>query len=401
MKNCLTLWIVASLCLSCSKANQLDLPSKLASSKISSSPESEIKFQRLSGEYKFEGKFSKLPDAGKASHPYWSDSTWPNFLGGIAWRWNDPNNGKNLMEREPITMAQVKSMTLEERKKLSPAEKYDAYMGWLGLGGTDWTMRQIFEQEEPWAGICDGWTSAVINFPEPAPITLEGPGGIVIPFGSSDVKALLSFHMKSGVALGEMGMEKGFESPDFDLAIETQNKLMISIGNDCNEDQEKNSCDDVTPKMFHLSLGNLIGIQGDGFGIDVNSDFRKYFQPVYSYELKKTEIKRSPLETVYAIEASVTTAVDLTEKFELEEMDFSNPEHFEFSMPSFFPRISTGTNRLQTLKYQYELTVDAGDTIVDGRWISKNRPDIIFKQKKIHEWKGHFSGLKQIYRVAP
>ena len=47
--------------------------------------------------------------------------------------------------------------------------------------------------EPAWAGYCHGWAPAANRFEEPLPVTVRNADGVEIPFGSSDVKALLTY----------------------------------------------------------------------------------------------------------------------------------------------------------------------------------------------------------------
>jgi hypothetical protein len=42
-------------------------------------------------------------------------------------------------------------------------------------------------------GLCHGWAPASITYAEPKPITVTNADGITIPFGSSDIKAQLTY----------------------------------------------------------------------------------------------------------------------------------------------------------------------------------------------------------------
>ena len=58
------------------------------------------------------------------------------------------------------------------------------------------TFRIKFENRPTtpaWQVYCHGWTAASIAFEEPAPILVTNPDGLRIPFGSSDIKALLTY----------------------------------------------------------------------------------------------------------------------------------------------------------------------------------------------------------------
>jgi hypothetical protein len=356
-------------------------------------------FVTFAAKHNFIFNLSSLPESGTADHIYWSDSNWPSYLGGISWRWNDPSAAR-LDKRPEITRKQVEHMSMVERAKLSPAEKYDAFMGWFGAGSTDWASRlEFLADEEPWAGICGGWSSAVINFAEPAPVTVRGPSGIEIPFGSSDVKALLSMHMENGVLAGELGVERGFEIPDIDDATEVFAELMLGVGKDCDISEDPATCEDVSPAMFHLTLANIVGIAHDGFVLDVKTDKRRYYQPVYSFKAEKQAQTKHGDTVTIRYNTEVTTAVDLAEKAFTGDFDYSNPNNFSFTVPRFEPNISGGHNAMTTRVFSYELTISRGGDIVSSKWLSTERPDSFFKMKKIDAFKGHFRGLAEIYRA--
>lgn len=44
-----------------------------------------------------------------------------------------------------------------------------------------------------WLTICLQWAPASMFFKQPNPVTITSPDGIKVPFGSSDVKALLIY----------------------------------------------------------------------------------------------------------------------------------------------------------------------------------------------------------------
>lgn len=133
--------------------------------------------------------FDLLPLEGKVrgSGRYWSGSSWRSSQGSINLRWNTPS--KEGFGHKSPTRREVFTYPIKKMKELSPAEKYDLYMGrydyplkwevdFFARGGT-----------ADWEGICHGWAGASIHHEEPNPKVVKNPDGIEIHFGSSDIKA--------------------------------------------------------------------------------------------------------------------------------------------------------------------------------------------------------------------
>src|SRR5207253_1035327 len=77
----------------------------------------------------YQSKFSDLPLTGAVNTESipWSDSYWPGNRAGIANRWNSPFD--RMFSYVPPSLPLLKSMTQDRIALLSPAEKYDIYMG--------------------------------------------------------------------------------------------------------------------------------------------------------------------------------------------------------------------------------------------------------------------------------
>jgi len=136
----------------------------------------------------------------------WTSSWWPNSYGGIAFRWNskewnpkkiiDHSNGKYLFSKDEIF-----KMSQQEISFLSPSEKYDLLVAEkdkdqnykYSLTNKILSQKNIGPHVPIWYGICHGWAAAAFTYKEPSPVTLENSDGVKIPFGSADIKALLSY----------------------------------------------------------------------------------------------------------------------------------------------------------------------------------------------------------------
>ena len=138
--------------------------------------------------------FSSLPLSGSTPHAAWSGTYWPNKNGGIAHRWVF-GEGRGGFNYTLHTMDDLQKMSENDLKTLSPAEKYDIFTGRLDYPTVRSEWRRTTPDQPHWYGLCHGWAPASILYKEPHPVTLAASSNISIPFGSSDVKALLVYFL--------------------------------------------------------------------------------------------------------------------------------------------------------------------------------------------------------------
>ncbi|MBS1960454.1 MAG: hypothetical protein JST80_13335 [Bdellovibrionales bacterium] len=157
-------------------------------------------------DYKYD--FDNLPLTGSVTdnHMPWSDNYWESDWAGISLRWNtytaeqlDPDqiaflDKYSTFSYTPPTKDQVLKMAKEDLKKLSPAEKYDLLMGRYDFPTVKSERARTDPGMKDWQGLCHGWVPASINYSEPLPIEAANADGVVVPFGSSDIKGLLSYY---------------------------------------------------------------------------------------------------------------------------------------------------------------------------------------------------------------
>ena len=72
-----------------------------------------------------EVRFDRLPMSGRSEHEPWSGYYWPKNKGGTSYRWK---TGESHTYKGP-SMVEVQTMPQSELAKLSPAEKYDLFVG--------------------------------------------------------------------------------------------------------------------------------------------------------------------------------------------------------------------------------------------------------------------------------
>ena len=295
----------------------------------------------------------------------WSENYWPSKRGSINYRWN-AKKAWGFKYNSP-TKEEVQAMSIEERKELSPVEKYD-----LAMGHYDYPFRQSVDEEmadkkaRSWEGLCNGWSPASLYYPEPKPVMITNPDGIVIPFGSSDVKGLLSYFM--AVAADD-------QIEVSQVGLRCDDTPFMGVGAD--------ECDDVNAGALHVILTNEIGIRKRGFVVDIQRTKQVWNQPVYGYEMTEVGSAKSTFsDHAVRIKATILYGSELAKSM-------------------WSPVVGTSNNKIDSMKIEYTLELDANDKIVGGEWITKRaHPDFIWRvdnQKSI-QFKGAMAGLNQIYQ---
>ena len=305
--------------------------------------------------------FAALPLSASLEKTPWSDSYWPSVQGGISARWQ---GGGPLFQ--PRLFA-LRMMPLERLARMSPAEKYDVYIGNYNYDTKRQERTRTRPSVESWEGICHGWAPASMLFEEPKPVTLRGANGITVPFGSSDVKALLSFYQ------GQVS--------------DAPTKF---LGERCNSDLERDpaagessSCRDTNAGAFHVVLTNMLGLKKKGFVIDRTRSSQVWNQPVWKYE-SRVEETTSPspgaaLGTVQevVVSSAVTYTVEIQPQWNA----------LGAKAPS------------ATAQYRYRLELDGNGKIIGGEWLTSDRPDFMWMQEA-PEFEGYFASLKEIYQAS-
>lgn len=344
--------------------------------------------------------FDELPPAATlADNRYsWSESYWPSNKGGIAYRWSHPD--PQPFKYKLHTKEELKSMSSSQISQLSPSELYDIAQGDYNYTLTRKVLNKFSPRDLWWEGICHGWAQAAANYPEPAPVTLKNRDGISVPFGSSDVKALLAHHeaYNYGGTFGFVGKRcrvrgkvPGEEDArDGNLPIPTE------------EEFNSADCRDVNAGAFHIVLANLIGIHSRSFVADIDRMNDVWNQPIYGYSSSvKNEEAVTPEHRMQGIERRIRVATSFTYgeelKFWTRELEAEGHRNFVSKQPV------TGTVHQKYLSknYEYILELDGAGKIVGGEWISATRPDFMWiydRSAKFNNKVMPMSGLNAIYR---
>ncbi len=321
----------------------------------------------------YEYRLNVLPLKGDL--PYkkmpWANSYWPRMKGSVNYRWNSPfPTGFGLQSPSRL---QVQNMTTAQLAQLSPAEKFDLVQGHYNYPFSARVAANATPDAKGYEGICDGWTATAIAFTEPAPVEVRNPDGISIPFGTSDVKALMSYDVSINFERGALGS--------------------VFIGEYCTFGGGK-KCSDVNPGSFHVILANEIGLKQQSFAIDADRGKETWNQPVHGFEfeiLQETTAKGAA--RAFVIHAKLKYAQD----------DLTGATDTTMRVFSWLPTNGTPLYATETMELDYILELDYAGRIIGGSWIGKskkNHPDILWKTTKKIEWTPEFQVLNTIYTPA-
>lgn len=345
-------------------------------------------------------EFRHLPRSGhQLDDRYgWSETYWPSNKGGIAYRWSHPDPTPfryRLHRREELIR-----MSFQELSQLSPAELYDIAMGDYSYTLTKKTLSRFSTRDLWWEGICHGWAQAATNYPEPAAVIVTNPDGVKVPFGSSDVKALLSMHEAynyggsfsfTGRRCKVNGKVEG-EGDDRDAHPNPPAPELATTPD----------CKDVNAGAFHVVLSNMLGIHGRGFVADIDRFNDVWNQPVTSFT--STVLGEEPVSELERA-SGVARKLRLSTKFTYgEELKFFTPELAATGIKNFVskkPVTGTAHQEFRHKAYEYLVEIDSAGKIVGGEWISQTRPDFLWMYQRAKNFRNSpipLGGLGKIYR---
>ncbi len=295
----------------------------------------------------------------------WSGHYWPSKFGGINNRWADKRYAERYMTDSP-SQNEIFRMSQNDLALLSPAEKFDILMGRYDYPLKQEVLSKASPRAEEWEGICHGWAPASINHPEPRPMSLRNRDGITVPFGSADIKGLLSYYYANHANLAS-----------------------AQIGLRCNFGQwtgGKRECtEDLNAGAFHIVMTNMLAIKHTSFVMDVDRWKEVWNQPVIGYRSRVLGDWQRPSRGAAA--RAVSELRFATEIWYVEEDE-----------PSWNVDFGTENQVFQKKDYTYRVEVDANGMIVGGAWESDERPDFIWNMKKVDSFQGLMSGLSYLVR---
>jgi Transglutaminase elicitor len=337
----------------------------LMSDPLSASPE--MIWDRFSDpeimSYHFSRTFRDLPLQGKvlSENKYWSGGYWALNKGNINFRWYGKNRtGHNL---NSPSLETTKKMTIPELAQLSPSEKYDLFTGRYDYP----LVKEVSKIADPtamnWEGICHGWSPASMNHSEPEPKLVTNPDGLEIPFGSTDIKALLSYYYAYA-----------HKAPDTHQMGRRCFRKPSKADKDCG--------DDMNAGAFHIVLANRIGLDQKGLIADLQRFEEVWNHPITSY---RSMIVRETLPSTNAAPGSMK---QLEVKTIITYVDENGND--------WRPVLGTVKQAYETLTYQYRLDVNREGVIVGGEWISRERPDFLWIMGRPREFHGILSRLPEL-----
>jgi hypothetical protein len=307
---------------------------------------------------KFEKNLLALPLNGTVleSKKYWSSDYWPLSKGNINFRWNAPvPTGFNLVSPN---FDEALRMSQKELATLSPSEKFDLYNGQYSYPLKNEVNSKSLPTYREWFGICNGWAAAALNHAEPYPKVVSNPDGLQIPFGSSDIKALLSYY----------------------YAYHYKPVTTHQMGKRCNG--RWNCADDMNAGAFHIVLTNRVGLEGKSFISDIDNGHEVWNQVVHSY---KSEVIQKDLPPSFNSTRGTASVVRVKTTMKV-----------VFNIVKNSWSLVNGTE-LQTFRdneYVYDLDLDTHGKIIGGEWRSKLRPDFLWTVAAVSQFSPAFSKLK-------
>lgn len=344
--------------------------------------------------------FDSLPMVGKLSDSRlgWSESYWPSNKGGITYRWNHPN--PTPFKYRLYSKSEIQKMSQKELGELSPAELYDIANDDFNYTLTRNTMRRYSPRDLWWEGICHGWAQAASHYPEPSPVIVTSRSGVKVPFGSSDVKALLSMHeaYNFGGKFGFVGVRckaAGKVQGESDDRDRFPNPPQPEVAN-------APDCRDVNAGAFHVVITNMLGLLGKGFVADIDRFGDVWNQPITNYSSSIVgEEQVTPGHRSQGIERRIRVNLKMTYG---EELKFWTPELAATGIQNFvskLPVTNTPHQKFLAKDYTYIVELDYGGNVIGGEWISSTRPDFIWMFERAKNFKNSpvpLANLKNIYR---
>lgn len=374
----------------------------------------------------------------------WGSSFWPLFQGMIGNTYQKKDSSffittllENLFWKENFSdwknrrddvYPNINDLEQKEINKMAPSEKYDLLLGDTSFDlthrvwgyvetwgrGKQWNpdhlvyinYQDVEEQgydpnnyRQPkgnslmafWEGICHGWALGAGLSPRPEKtVEFDLPNGKKLPFYASDVKALVSF-MWANSDIQDYTLFEGNKcnkkSPDQDKwgrYIDVEKDPFLDPIDSIDPTPR---CADVHPAVFHVSMMNIMGVEGRSFVLDHNPKAPIANQPVSGYEfefynprtgkvgpLSKSLLsveeygKKDPYAVSRNPETTHIVGVDMNVKY----IDWELPKKQETSKPE--------DDKIKDFKFRYDLEINRKGQIIGGQWrIKKTGGKLLFK----------------------
>lgn len=331
--------------------------------------------QEVSDKNEYIRTFAQLPLTAALLPSPWSDAIYPDTTMGLAYRFAAKTNPTQYRLDPP---AGIKDLNV-----LSPIEKYD-----LLLDHRQWelttaerlrTSSKDDQAVDPKRSLDQDWAAAAILFAEPAAVKVASESGRVIPFGSSDIKALLMRFLSQhsladeGVESRSLGGVCRLDSDSFRRALESR-----TIASESWKELTFDDCFRVNAGAFHLALTNLVGLRQESFIIDpdLDQDFTHY--PVVGF---KSESLGSPSEDE-----------DHHQNLQIKTL-------VTYMLPSPSRATKNRDPSTKTAIYRYTLELDESGDIVGGAWLGSAAPQLAWMQNR-PKFTADDAKLEQLYTTS-
>jgi hypothetical protein len=334
----------------------------------------------------FELDFNKLDKQGFLTEKPWSDHYWPDYQGGISYRWNSFSTNEH--DKIFYKTKNSSQLTKKEIQYLSPAEKYDLLLGDESYSTTRNERSRtgvLTNSNIPfWFGICHGWAAATLFYKTPNPVTVRRSDGLDIPFGSSDIKALLShFLIDPSINSRTYWVSRRCYVEEEELRRQMQTGKVSPA--EYRRQMESADCIGVNPGSMHILFANMIARKNEGLIMDRTRDAQVWNQPIYGYKSHTVDKRRHGFSPG-ADKRTVTEVRVTTKTYYIAEVS-----------PSW--QKDSGVDPSVVAYYEYWLELDKNNEIIGGTWISEERPDFLWRMVK-PEFSSRYKALGELYQLS-
>lgn len=294
----------------------------------------------------------------------WSGDYWATYQGGISYRWQINNGGSQNWQDylyQPLAPNQAQSLSSAQLNQLSPAEKYDLYVGRTDfpLTRSEQASMQSTAQQNggripSWNGICHGWAAAATSEPQPGRVArVQLRDGRSLDFTNGDLQALISraysdFSTYQYAFIGGRCDSQSIQADQWGRPLDP-------------------ACRDVNPGTFHLVLGEYIARRQQGFIADVQNDEQVWNQPVSGYRLSYSNLRPYTGQDGSGSFRAPGTAQLVDVIVQLDYVAETNPS------------ATAHGNSFDSLRVSYQLELDRNGYVIGGEWTSKDRPDFLWQ----------------------
>lgn len=344
----------------------------------------------------------------------YQDKDYNTFIFTLARNLNWRSNVSHYKKRAEKVHPKIYELSEKDLAKLAPSEKYDILLGDTSFDLTNrvWAYAEKWGNEKKWGflsaidlpdgyripnanklmalweGICHGWAVASGHTPRPEKtVNVTLPNGKKMPFFPNDIKALISLMWANSTIQSNVifeGNRCNKKYPDRD-----KYGRYIDVEKDRNDTELLPRCADVHPGIFHVSMVNLLGVEGRSFVVDHNPEAPIANQPVSGYELtyfNPMTGKDGPLSSsvlsreeygdkdYFSVSRNAEATHIVGVEVKLKYVDWEYPKKAETNYPS--------DDKITAFDFTYDLELNAKGKVVGGQWrVSRKGKQGIFSSK--------------------